>query len=228
MQSSHFGDGKHRRRPSWLNRARPGVRAAADGRLPSPRRSLHLTRFVSALVRGDAALLRRSGAGRAVEWPWQLDSHVRVSRPNGRSCRAPARTPQAKAARGHIPCHTQTRPCAIPTRRAAGGYERHEAGGAGAVGRAKRSAGDENSRQVSGYRHGGWRARPSVSRRERTGVRWRPRYAAGPCGPPITPLACVVVTRGATAADARCVVMLSSFLVGLEREKTVISTDDAS
>jgi hypothetical protein len=95
MQSSHFGDGKHRPRPSWLNRARPGVRAAADGRLPSPRRYLHRTRFVSALVRGGAALLRRSGAGRAVEWPWQLDSHVRVSRPNGRSCRAHARTPQA-------------------------------------------------------------------------------------------------------------------------------------
>jgi hypothetical protein len=38
--------------------------------------------------------------------------------------------------------------------------------------------------------------------RERTGVRWRPRHAAGPCGPPIAPLACVVVTLGATVTTA--------------------------
>jgi hypothetical protein len=88
-------------------------------------------------------------------------------------------------------------------------------GGEGAVGKAERSDGDENIRQVSKYRHGGWRERPSVSRRDCSGVRWRPRYAAGLCGPPITPLACVVVTLGATAADALCVAMLSSFLVKL-------------
>jgi hypothetical protein len=34
--------------------------------------------------------------------------------------------------------------------------------------------------------------------RERTGVRWRPRHAAGLCGPLITPPASGVVTRGAT------------------------------
>jgi hypothetical protein len=56
-----------------------------------------------------------------------------------------------------------TRPCAIPKSCAAGGQKRHEAGGAGAVGRAERSDGDENFRQVSGCRHGGWRAMPSVS-----------------------------------------------------------------
>jgi acyl-CoA synthetase (AMP-forming)/AMP-acid ligase II len=39
---------------------------------------------------------------------------------------------------------------------------------------------------------------PSFSRRSRTGVRRRPRHATAPCGPPITPLACVVVKQGAT------------------------------
>jgi hypothetical protein len=34
--------------------------------------------------------------------------------------------------------------------------------------------------------------------RERTGVRWRPRHAAGLCGPPITPPAGGVVILGAT------------------------------
>jgi len=38
--------------------------------------------------------------------------------------------------------------------------------------------------------------------RERTGVRWRPRHAAGPYGPPLTPLACVVVKLGATVTTA--------------------------
>jgi hypothetical protein len=38
--------------------------------------------------------------------------------------------------------------------------------------------------------------------RERTGVRRRPRHAAGPCGPSITPLACVVVTLGAMVPTA--------------------------
>jgi hypothetical protein len=69
-------------------------------------------------------------------------------------------------------------------------------------GRAKRSDGDENVRQVSGCRHCGGRAMPSVSLRERTGVRRRPRHAAAPCGSPITPLAGVVVTRGTTVTTA--------------------------
>jgi hypothetical protein len=161
-------------------------------------RVLNLTWSVCALVRGDAAHLRRSGAGRAQEQLWQPGCHWRASLRSWRARRAPARTPQAKAAREHIPCHMQTRPCAIPTRRAAGGYERHEAGGAGAVGRVKRSAGDENVRQVSGCRHAGWRAMPSVSMRERHSVRRRPRHATGPCGPTITPLACVVVKQDTT------------------------------
>ena len=38
--------------------------------------------------------------------------------------------------------------------------------------------------------------------RSRTGVRRRPRYAATPCGPPITPLACGVVKQGATVTTA--------------------------
>jgi non-ribosomal peptide synthetase component E (peptide arylation enzyme) len=36
----------------------------------------------------------------------------------------------------------------------------------------------------------------------RTGVRRRPRHATAPCGPPITPLACVVVKQGATVTTA--------------------------
>jgi hypothetical protein len=40
-----------------------------------------------------------------------------------------------------------------------------------------------------------------VSRRERVGVRWRLRQAAGPCGPPSTPQA-GVVTLGATVTSA--------------------------
>jgi hypothetical protein len=55
---------------------------------------------------------------------------------------------------------------------------------------------------MSGCRHGGWRALPSLSMRERTGVRWRLRHASGPYGPPITPLADVVVTLGATVTTA--------------------------
>ena len=183
--------------------ARPGVRAAADGRRHALLRSLHLTRVGCARVRGDAALLRRSGAGRAQERPWTLGSHVRVSRPHGRSGRAQARTPQAP--RQHVGISRATcgpRPGAIPQSCAAGGHERREADGAGAVGRAERSDSDGNFRQVSGCRHGGWRETPSVSRRERIGVRWRPRHAAGPCGPPITPLAGVVVPLGATVTTA--------------------------
>jgi hypothetical protein len=103
-----------------------------------------------------------------------------------------------KAAYRHIPFQIRTRPCAIPKSCAAGGQKRHEAGGDGAVGRAERSDGDEHFRQVLGCRQCGWRAMPSVSMRERTGVRWRPRHAAGPYGPPITPLACVGVKPGAT------------------------------
>jgi hypothetical protein len=38
--------------------------------------------------------------------------------------------------------------------------------------------------------------------RERTGVRRRPGQAAGPCGPPITPPAGVVVTLGAMVTTA--------------------------
>jgi hypothetical protein len=41
-----------------------------------------------------------------------------------------------------------------------------------------------------------------VSRRERVGVRWRLRQAAGPCGAPSTPLAGVVVTLGPTVTSA--------------------------
>src|SRR5262245_47971169 len=48
------------------------------------------------------------------------------------------------------------RPCAIPQSSTAGGHKRHAAGGEGAVGRAERSDGDENVRQVSAYRHVGW------------------------------------------------------------------------
>ena len=76
------------------------------------------------------------------------------------------------------------RPGAIPTWHAAGGHERREAGGAGAGGRAERSDGDGNFRQVSIYRHGGWRARPNMSMRARTDVRRRPSHATAPCGPP--------------------------------------------
>jgi hypothetical protein len=43
---------------------------------------------------------------------------------------------------------------------------------------------------------------PSFSMRSRTGVRRRPRHATAPCGPPITPLACVVVKQGATVTTA--------------------------
>ena len=110
-----------------------------------------------------------------------------------RSGRARARTPQAT--RPHVGISRATfgpRPCAIPQWCAAGGHERHEAGGAGAVGRAERSDGDGNVRQVSGCRHVGWREMPSVSMRSRHGVRRQPRHAAGPCGPPSTPLAGVV------------------------------------
>ena len=89
------------------------------------------------------------------------------------------------------------RPGAIPHGGLQAALKRHEAGGAEAVGRAERSDGDGNVRQVSEYRHGGWRAMPSVSMRERTGVRRQPRRATAPCGPPITPLACIVVTLGA-------------------------------
>ena len=61
---------------------------------------LNLAWFVCALVKGDAALLRRSGAGRAKERPWQLGCHWRVSRPSWRACRALART--QKATRQHM------------------------------------------------------------------------------------------------------------------------------
>jgi hypothetical protein len=98
-----------------------------------------------------------------------------------------------QAADTHIPFRIWTRPWAIPRWRAAGDHERHEPGGEGAVGMAERSDGDENIRQVSGCRHGGWRAMPSLSMQPRTGVRRRLRHAAAPCGPPVTPLACVVV-----------------------------------
>src|SRR5882724_13451901 len=67
--------------------ARPGVRAAADGRRHALLRSLHLTRVGCARVRGDTALLRRSGAGRAQERPWPLGSHWRVSRPKSLAIR---------------------------------------------------------------------------------------------------------------------------------------------
>jgi hypothetical protein len=137
---------------------------------------LNLAWFGCALVRGYAALLRRAGAGRAQERPWKLGSHWRVSRPNWRSGRAHART--QKATRQHTGISRAVfgpRPCAIPQWPAAGGHEWHEAGGAGTGGRAERSDGDGNVRQVSGCRHARWRETPPVSRRSRHVAHWRLR-----------------------------------------------------
>jgi len=41
-----------------------------------------------------------------------------------------------------------------------------------------------------------------VQARARTGMRRRPRHTGGPCGPPITSLACVGVTLGAAVTTA--------------------------
>jgi hypothetical protein len=60
---------------------------------------LNLAWFVCGLVRGYAALLRRSGAGRAKERPWQLGCHLRLSLPSWRSCRSHSST--QKATRQH-------------------------------------------------------------------------------------------------------------------------------
>ena len=59
--------------------------------------------------------------------------------------------------------HSDPGPAPSPNRMLQAAMKRHEAGGAGAGGRAERSDGDGNCRQVSGGRHGGmWGVRLAV------------------------------------------------------------------